>query len=157
MGFEPSELVARPIRQLALDDQAALPPAAAPEGARFELHLKTKAGCAVPYDIHCRPIAYLGELCYLWVARDITPTQQLQECLIRSERLAITGQLAAFIAHEINSPLQGITALLNVLGSAYDRDEYLQEKLKLIDGAFNKIRDTVRNLIDLNPDFQSRK
>jgi len=38
--------------------------------------------------------------------RDITEQKKLEKQLIRSDRLAATGQLAASIAHEINSPLQ---------------------------------------------------
>jgi len=118
--------------------------------ARFELRLKTKDGSLIPYEINCRYVTYLGEFCYLCVARDITQTKLLQNQLIRSERLAATGQLAASIAHEINSPLQGITALLNVIQTTYKKDKKLLEKLDLIKNAFESIRDTVRNLIDLN-------
>jgi signal transduction histidine kinase len=151
-----------PISQLTIDDQAALvrdmlQPGAARKESRFELHLKTKANSAIPFEINCRPIVYLGEPCFLCVARDITQTKQLQNQLIRSERLAATGQLAASIAHEINSPLQGITALLNVLRSTYGNDENLQHKLELIKGAYNSIRDTVKNLIDLNRPGKEKK
>ena len=155
IGFAPPELVSMPISQLAVDDQAALArrmlqQVAGQKESRFELHLKTKDGRAVPFEISCRPVVYLGEPCFLCVARDVTQTKQMQNQLVRSERLAATGQLAASIAHEINSPLQGITALLNVLRSTYSGDEYLQRKLELIKSAFNSIRDTVKNLIDLN-------
>ena len=125
--------------------------------SRFELHLKTKDGRAVPFEISCRPVVYLGEPCFLCVARDVTQTKQMQNQLVRSERLAATGQLAASIAHEINSTLHSITALLNVLRSTYSSDEYLQRKLELIKSAFNSIRDTVRNLIDLNRPGKEKK
>jgi PAS domain S-box-containing protein len=155
IGFAPPELVSMPISQLAVDDQAALArkmlqQVIGQKEARFELHLKTKDGRAVPFEISCRPVVYLGEPCFLCVARDVTQTKQMQNQLVRSERLAATGQLAASIAHEINSPLQGITALLNVLRSTYSGDDYLQRKLELIKSAFHSIRDTVKNLIDLN-------
>jgi PAS domain S-box-containing protein len=117
---------------------------------RFELSLKTKNGKLIPNEINCRYVSYLGEYCYLCVARDITQTKMLQNQLIRSERLAATGQLAASIAHEINSPLQGITALLNVIRTKYTEDKKLLEQLDLVKSAFESIRDTVRNLIDLN-------
>jgi PAS domain S-box-containing protein len=117
---------------------------------RFELSLKTKDESLIPNEINCRYVSYLGEFCFLCVARDITQTKMLQNQLIRSERLAATGQLAASIAHEINSPLQGITALLNVIQTKYKKDKKLLEKLALVKSAFESIRDTVRNLIDLN-------
>jgi len=125
--------------------------------ARFEVNLRTKRGDFVPNEINCRLVNYLGEPCYLCVARDISSTKLLQNQLIRSERLAATGQLAASIAHEINSPLQGITALLNVLRTAYQNDHYLLQKLDLVKSAFGSIRDTVKNLIDLNRPGKEKK
>ena len=124
---------------------------------RFELNLKTKNGKIIPNEINCRYVSYLGEYCYLCVARDITQTKMLQNQLIRSERLAATGQLAASIAHEINSPLQGITALLNVIRTKYKNDKKLLEQLDLVKSAFESIRDTVRNLIDLNRPGKEKK
>ena len=38
-----------------------------------------------------------------------------QEALLRSEKLAVTGRLAASIAHEINNPLESVTNLLFLL------------------------------------------
>ena len=154
-GFDRTEVVALAISDLAAGDQAELARRllAQAMGAaefRFELNLKTKAGSTVPFEINSRQIVYLGEPCFLCVARDVTQAKAMHNQLIRSERLAATGQLAASIAHEINSPLQGITALLNVVRSAYGEDEYLQRKLDLLKSAFNSIRDTVKNLIDLN-------
>ncbi len=70
--------------------------------------------------------------------------------LIQSERLAATGQLAASIAHEINSPLQGVTSLLNVMRREYGRDNQLAGDLELVQGAFTSISKTVKNLLDLN-------
>jgi len=161
-GYMKSELISRPITDLVPQNQSdstrKLLLKILSEGeARFELSLNTKDGSTIPFEINCRLISYLGEQCFLCVARDVTQTKLLQNQLIRSERLAATGQLAASIAHEINSPLQGITALLNVLRSTYTGDEYLQRKLDLIKSAFNSIRDTVRNLIDLNRPGKEKK
>ncbi|MBW2486309.1 MAG: PAS domain S-box protein [Deltaproteobacteria bacterium] len=125
--------------------------------SRFELHLKSKTNGSIPNEINCRYITYLGEFCYLCVARDITQTKMLQNQLIRSERLAATGQLAASIAHEINSPLQGITALINVIRNEHKNDKNLLEQLDLVKSAFESIRDTVRNLIDLNRPGKEKK
>ncbi|MGW8300851.1 MAG: PAS domain-containing sensor histidine kinase [Desulfobacterales bacterium] len=124
---------------------------------RFELGLKAKDGNLIPNEINCRYVSYLGEYCFLCVARNITQTKMLQNQLIRSERLAATGQLAASIAHEINSPLQGITALLNVIQTQHKKDKKLLEKLALVKSAFESIRDTVRNLIDLNRPGKEKK
>lgn len=81
----------------------------------------------------------------------------LQDQLIRSERLTATGQLAASIAHEINSPLQGITSLLNSIERTHSQDERLLKNLGLVKGGFIGIRDIVRKLLDLNRPGKEKK
>jgi len=84
------------------------------------------------------------------IYKDITVTKQLQHQLFRSERLSATGQLAATIAHEINSPLQGIISILNLVERTHNQDEKLLGHLNLVKGGFINIRDTVKKLLDLN-------
>jgi PAS domain S-box-containing protein len=43
---------------------------------------------------------------------DITERKRAQEALIESEKLALTGELAASLAHEINNPLQSVIGCL---------------------------------------------
>jgi signal transduction histidine kinase len=53
-----------------------------------------------------------------------------QEALLRSEKLAVTGRLAASIAHEINNPLEAVTNLLFLMRvdlSRAQRDKYLAQ------------------------------
>lgn len=124
---------------------------------RFELNIKTKGGTIIPNEVNCRYVSYLGKPCFLCVARDISETKLLHNQVLRSERLAATGQLAASIAHEINSPLQGITALLSVIRMKHASDEDLLKRLDLIKNAFVSIRNTVRNLIDLSRPGKEKK
>lgn len=88
---------------------------------------------------------------------DSKKRQLLQDRLIRSERLAATGQLAASIAHEINSPLQGISSLLAAIKRADYKDEKLLRNIDLIEEAFDRIGNTVRNLMDLNRPGKEKK
>ena len=48
------------------------------------------------------------------VARDISERKLAEAALIKSEKLAAAGRLAATLAHEINNPLQAITNLVNI-------------------------------------------
>jgi len=49
------------------------------------------------------------------IALDASERKRSEEALRRSEKLAVTGRLAASIAHEINNPLEAITNLLFLL------------------------------------------
>jgi PAS domain S-box-containing protein len=80
-------------------------------------------------------------------AVDISEIKLMQTQLIRSDRLASTGQLAAFIAHEINSPLQSIIFLISSLKKKYREDS---ENIDLLYESFQNIRNTVKSLIHLN-------
>jgi len=81
---------------------------------------------------------------------DINQSKIIQEQLIQSERLAATGQLAASIAHEINSPLQAIAVLLNSMKSERRNDGEKQKNVDLLKDGFERIRNTVKNLLDLS-------
>jgi C4-dicarboxylate-specific signal transduction histidine kinase len=53
-----------------------------------------------------------------------------QQALLRAEKLAVTGRLAASIAHEINNPLEALTNLLYLMrsgGTLQDVKHYLDD------------------------------
>ena len=52
--------------------------------------------------------------------RDITANKQAATALLRSEKLAVVGRLAASIAHEINNPLESVTNLLYLVRGSDD-------------------------------------
>lgn len=53
----------------------------------------------------------------------IAQYSQAQEALRRSEKLAVTGRLAASIAHEINNPLEAVTNLLYLIRVNLNSDQ----------------------------------
>jgi two-component system CheB/CheR fusion protein len=52
------------------------------------------------------------------IARDITGRKLADAALMKAEKLAAAGRLAAAIAHEINNPLQSVTNLIAMLASS---------------------------------------
>lgn len=59
----------------------------------------------------------------LW---DVTDRKQAEEAILRAEKLAIAGRLAASVAHEINNPLEAVSNLLYLVTLA-DRIENAHE------------------------------
>ncbi len=91
-----------------------------------------------------------GTLSNLKIFHDITRIKTLQKELLCNERLATTGRLAASIAHEINSPLQGVTSLLHAMQVTARKDEEQSHNLALLNQAFDNIKNIARKLMDLN-------
>ncbi len=46
------------------------------------------------------------------IARDISDRKRIEQLLVQSEKLAVTGRMAASIAHEINNPLESVVNLI---------------------------------------------
>ena len=79
--------------------------------------------------------------------RELTETNKR---LARTERFAAAGQLATTVAHEINSPLQGIFSMVELMKETLtDRPDDVED-LEAIETGLKAIKKTVRNLMDLN-------
>ena len=82
---------------------------------------------------------------------------RLENQLIRSERLAATGQLAASIAHEINSPLQSVIILIQTLETRYAEDAPLRKDLDMMKQVFLTVKNRIKSFQDLNRPFTAVK
>jgi PAS domain S-box-containing protein len=74
---------------------------------------------------------------------DVSERKRAQEALVESEKLALTGQIAASLAHEINNPLQSVVGLLSLaeedLAEGRDVREYIQIALEEVERAADLI------------------
>jgi PAS domain S-box-containing protein len=155
-GFTPDEIIGRSLFDFVLpQDGQALKKRLESQAQRIslieEFRILDKHRGVRWVQTSSRPIQSGAQIRgYQGVITDITQKKLLEQRLIPAERLASAGQLAASIAHEINSPLQAITITLASLRKALANDQVLQENLDLLREAFISIRETVKNLLDLN-------
>ena len=56
-----------------------------------------------------KPVRIMG------VMADVTKRKQADEALLRAEKLAVAGRLAASVAHEINNPLEAVANMLYLI------------------------------------------
>ncbi|HEU4981945.1 MAG TPA: PAS domain-containing protein, partial [Acidobacteriaceae bacterium] len=82
----------------------------------------------------------------LGVMADITHRKQAQDVLLRTEKLAAAGRLAASIAHEINNPLEAITNLLYLIAHANDLDAAQRQAQRALDEVLRVSRITQQTL-----------
>lgn len=64
--------------------------------------------------------------------RDITSQKQLEEKVVKAEKFAVIGELAAGIAHEVRNPLTSIKGFLQLFASKFCEDEQLQQYIKIM-------------------------
>ena len=73
--------------------------------------------------------------------------EQAQEQLIRTEKLASLGQLAAGVAHEINNPLGTMTIYAHVLLKSLEPDDHRREDVELIIKEAARTKEIVQGLL----------
>lgn len=74
--------------------------------------------------------------------------EQTQESLIRSEKLASVGQLAAGVAHEIGNPLSAISGYLDLLDDPELEPEKRRDILDRMQNQVERIQTIIRDLLD---------
>ncbi len=83
------------------------------------------------------------------VITDVTEVRKLQQQVDQSEKLAVIGQLAAGVAHEIGNPLASISSIVQIL-QRKSKDQFTSDQLLNVKDNINRISKIVRELVDLS-------
>ena len=83
------------------------------------------------------------------VAEDITERKRMAQEMARSERLALAGQLASGLAHEIGTPLNVIAGTAEYLLSDLPEDDPRRADMEIIGQEAHRVADLVRRLLGL--------
>lgn len=75
----------------------------------------------------------------LLAMEDITQRKEAEAALIKSEKLAASGRLAAALAHEINNPLQAVINLMSLLSQSQNLDQKDREYATLASKEIGRI------------------
>jgi two-component system, sporulation sensor kinase A len=94
---------------------------------------------AIPYYHHNRTT--LAQI----VIRDITEKKKAQQLLMQSEKLAVIGELASGIVHDIRNPLTAIKGFLQLLHSEISSNQYI----KIIHNEIEQIENIANELLYL--------
>ncbi len=83
---------------------------------------------------------------FIEIINDVTETKTLQEELVRTEKMAGIGTLAAGIAHELNNPLAGILGTGEIMLSDIEEDSPMKEYIEDIISYSKTAADVIKEL-----------
>lgn len=154
-GYDGGELIGRPVRALWACGsrdfrtfRTRLLRAGRVENYETELTMGTGARLVVNISASFLSGAAGEVSAVLAVVKDVTSLRRLHEQIVRSERLAAAGLLAAGVAHEVGNPLTCISSLAQFL-LARAPDPAIREGLESIEVHVERISRIVQDLTRL--------
>lgn len=155
-GWKASEVVGRPLPSIPPEfvEETQRITAGVLDGANvasYESRRHRKDGSPLDVSVSCAPLRDgQGKVRGLVVVfEDITLRKSMERRLVESERLATMGQLAGFIAHELNTPLTSISLLTSAVQRRV-KDDVAQEKLEKINEERRRAAGITRQLLGIS-------
>ncbi|MCX6640314.1 MAG: ATP-binding protein [bacterium] len=113
--------------------------------------IKRRDGSSRQVDCLTSPIFYDGINCWQILCRDVTERRELELQLIQSQKMSALGQLAAGVAHELNTPL----------GTIYNSSYFIKEEIgegfvkvkkhfHLIESQVERCRKIIKDLLNFS-------
>jgi PAS domain S-box-containing protein len=115
-----------------------------------QVDMRAKDGSAITVELSVSPLVdeegrFTGSVA---VGRDIRELEDLRRALLRSEKLAATGKLAADIAHEVNNPLGIIKNYLQIARGDLDPEGEPYKTIAVIEEEVQRIARIISGLLD---------
>ncbi len=125
-------------------------------GTLHDVNYKKKDRSITPTSLSVSVIEYGNRKFIQNICRDITERKRLEEQLVRSERLAAIGELAAEVAHEINNPLGGLQNFVKMVAREPANVQQTKEFIELIQEGLNRIEVIVKRLTTFSKPYVLR-
>ncbi|TLD40264.1 MAG: Signal transduction histidine kinase [Candidatus Jettenia ecosi] len=94
---------------------------------------------------------------YKKLGEKIQQLGETQERLIRSERLAVIGNMAAYIAHEIRNPLVTIGGFARAILRTPDQDNQTRQSIEVIVEEVKRLEKILANIMDFSKPYEPVK
>ncbi|KLU07421.1 two-component signal transduction [Rhodopirellula islandica] len=108
-----------------------------------------KDGTAFPVHVDIHRSTFETRPVFVAFATDLSDTQAMERQLAQAQKLESMGQLAAGIAHEINTPMQCVSGNVEFLTMSYER------LFQFTDGLFELLKSPSLNAVDAQSQLES--
>ena len=109
---------------------------------------RRKDGSEFPVDISAGPLEINQHKYILTFTRDVSERQQAQQEIQRANQMAIVGQMAAGLAHEIKNPLAGIKVSLDVISDDLDLPSEDKDVIARVLSEINRMERLLKSLLN---------
>lgn len=136
------------VRRLERETEAARPG----EEVRIYRHvMASRTGQRVVMNLSVSPAVHelTGDGARVVSFDDVTDRVKLEEQVLRQERLASLGLLAAGVAHEVNTPITGISSYVQMMLEEMDPHDPRREMLEKIDAQSRRVSSIANSLLNL--------
>jgi two-component system NtrC family sensor kinase len=118
----------------------------------YKLHMTTRAGRSLVLNIALAPLRDdSNELTgALVMMEDVSERIHLEEQLQQREKLSSIGLLAAGVAHEVNTPLTGVSSYTQMLMSMLPENDPKHALLQKVSRQADRATDIVNNLLNFS-------
>jgi two-component system, NtrC family, sensor kinase len=120
------------------------------DDVRITSNLSTPV-CGRDFEVSAYPLSHISDKrSAVLYYRDITEERRLQREVIQQEKMAAIGILAGGVAHEINNPIGGIIAFVQLMKRDAKENETLLDDLLEIEKAALRCKKIVADLLDFS-------
>ncbi len=118
----------------------------------YKLHTATRTGRALILNISLAPLQseFPEQTGALVIVEDVTSRVRLEEQLQQREKLSSIGLLAAGVAHEVNTPLTGVSSYTQMLLGMLPETDPKHALLQKVRRQADRASDIVNNLLNFS-------
>jgi PAS domain S-box-containing protein len=149
LGYQPEELIGRPVLNcVASEDRELVTKAISEQATAYEHRALRKDGTIFPVEIRARMLTVQGRPLRVTAVRNLSERTRLEAELRRRETLAAMGSLVAAVAHEVRTPLFSLSATIDALeaGSATQPED--RELKDLLGSQVRRLSSLMGDLLD---------
>ena len=116
---------------------------------RREVKITGKSGTEVHLGCSISPLKdkYSKQIGHILIFQDLTDIKRMEENLEKSKRLALIGEMAAGLAHEMRNPLASITGSIQLLGQTARMEDTDKRLMQIIMRGKDRLENFVRDFL----------